>query len=146
MKCMFRHQDLQIFCAQIKQIWVSSATWSCSGTQLQVGENLNKLTCVSLTRSTTWKWVKVQRFKKMEVNDFAIMLIDVTFILNMFKSWYLMCQYTLFNNNMSYSEQRWTVLIRQLLHTFQWQHATQWATPNCFNQTTVNAQTRAISL
>ena len=32
------------------------------------------------------------------------------------------------------------------IHPFQWQHATQWATLNCFNQTTVHAQTRATSL
>ena len=55
-------------------------------------------------------------------------------------------QYTLFNNNTPHSEQRWTVLIRQLLHTFQWQRATQWPTLNCFNQTTVHAQSRASSL
>ena len=46
--------------------------------------------------------------------------------------------YTFFNNNTPHGEQRWTVLIRQLLHTFQWQHATQWATLNCFNQTVVH--------
>ena len=51
----------------------------------------------------------------------------------------LLVEYTLFNNNTPHSEQRWTVLIRQLLHTFQWQHATQWPTLNCFNQTTVHA-------
>ena len=42
-------------------------------------------------------------------------------------------QYTLFNNNTPHSEQRWTVLIRQLLHTFQWQSTTQWPTLNCLN-------------
>ena len=40
--------------------------------------------------------------------------------------------YTFFNNNTPHGEQRWTVLIRQLGHTFQWQHATQWATPELF--------------
>ena len=50
----------------------------------------------------------------------------------------LSIQYTFFNNNTPYGEQRWAVLIRQLLHTFQWQHATQWATLNCFNQTIVH--------
>ena len=44
----------------------------------------------------------------------------------------------LFNNNTPHSQQRWTVIFRQLLHTFQWQHATQWATLNCFNQTIVH--------
>ena len=44
-------------------------------------------------------------------------------------------KYTFLNNNTPHSEKRRTVLIRQLLHTVQWQHATQWATPNCFNQT-----------
>ena len=43
--------------------------------------------------------------------------------------------YTFLNNNTPHSEQHRTVLIRQLLHTVQWQHATQWATPNCFIQT-----------
>ena len=47
-------------------------------------------------------------------------------------------QYTFFNNNTPHGEQRWTVLIRQLLHTFQWQHATQWATLNYFNQIIVH--------
>ena len=47
-------------------------------------------------------------------------------------------QYNFFDNNTPHGEQRWTVLIRQLLHTFQWQHATQWATLNCFNQTIVH--------
>ena len=46
--------------------------------------------------------------------------------------------YTFFNNNTPHGEQRWTVLIRQLLHTYQWQQATQWATRNCFNQTIVH--------
>ena len=46
-------------------------------------------------------------------------------------------QYTFLNNNTPHSEQRRTVLIRQLLHTVQWQQGTQWATPNCFNQTIV---------
>ena len=46
--------------------------------------------------------------------------------------------YTFFNNNTPHGEQRWTVLIRQLLHTYQWQHATQWATRNCINQTIVH--------
>ena len=44
-------------------------------------------------------------------------------------------EHTFLNNNTPHGEQRRTVLIRQLLHTVQWQHATQWATPNCFNQT-----------
>ena len=30
--------------------------------------------------------------------------------------------------------------ITTLLHTVQWQHATQWATPNCFNQTKCSRQ------
>ena len=46
--------------------------------------------------------------------------------------------YTFFNNNTPHCEQHWTVLIRQLLHTYQWQHASQWATQNCFNQTIVH--------
>ena len=44
-------------------------------------------------------------------------------------------EYTFLNNNTPHSEQRRTVLIRQLLHTVQWKHATQLATPNYFNQT-----------
>ena len=43
--------------------------------------------------------------------------------------------YSFLNNNTPHSEQRRTVLIRQLLYTVQWQHATQWATPNRFKQT-----------
>ena len=51
--------------------------------------------------------------------------------------------------NTPHSEQCWTFLIRQLLHAFQWQHATRWATLNCFKQTIVhcaNSCKQSISL
>ena len=51
--------------------------------------------CVPLTRLTTSNEFKLFRFDKVDVNDDEIELIDVTF--NMFKSWYLICQYKIKN-------------------------------------------------
>ena len=64
--CVF---DLTLVNRQIIQLKFSP-TWSC----------------VSLTRSTTSNEWELSRFDEMEVNDFEILLIDVTL-----KSWYLMC-------------------------------------------------------
>ena len=71
----------------------------------------------------------LKRFWIMAINNILSQLFE--YILNL-------PQYTFSNNNTSHGEQRWTVLIRQLLHTYQWQHATQWATRNCFNQPIVH--------
>ena len=70
---------------------------------------------------SSFKWWQIFTLWKITISN--ILLFD---------------QYTFCNNNAPHGEQRWTVLIRQLLHTFQWQHTTQWATRNCFNQTIVH--------
>ena len=60
--------------------------------------------------------------------------------------WCDIIRYTLFNNNTPQSEQRWNVLIRQLLHTFNDNTPHSERRWTVLIRQTVHAQTRASSL